>query len=115
MGSKASRQSVASAASDIYHGHFEEVHKVCEDFQKGNLTESLNKIMYLIGQLHSVGGAHYQYGAGSDADYPELWLMSNGKTILTQLITDAEASKLMEAASSLKTIRSELEQSRLVK
>ena len=108
MGYKASRE----AAAEIYHGHFEEVHQVCADFQKNNDTDSLNKIMHLIGHLHSVGGAQYQYG--NDANYPEVWLMSNGKTILTQLITDAEGSKLESAAKSLKTIRSELENSQLV-
>lgn len=108
MGYKGSRE----AAAEIYHSHFEEVHQVCEDFQKQNHFDSLNKIMHLIGHLHSVGGAQYQYG--KDADYPEIWLMSNGKTILKQLINDAEGCKLEDAAKSLKTICTELEQNRLV-
>lgn len=109
MGYQASR---VAAASDIYHNHLEEVHQVCEDFQKTNNYASLNKIMHLIGHLHSVGGAHYQYN--NDADYPEVWLRSNGKQILTQLITDAETSHLDTAVRSLKVIRGELEANKLV-
>ena len=108
MGYKGSRE----AAAEIYHSNFEHVHQVCEDFQKNNSFESLNKIMHLIGHLHSVGGAQYQYG--KDAEYPEIWLMSNGKTILTQLIDEAQANKLETAAKSLKNICSQLEDSSLV-
>ena len=112
MGISNNRQAVATAAADIYHNHFEEVHKACEEFQKVNNLESLNKIMHLLGHLHSVGGAPYQYS--QDADYPQIWLMSNGKTILNQLITDAQAARLEDTAKSLSVMCGKLEQSNIV-
>lgn len=105
-------QGRVTAASDIYHNHLEEVHQVCEDFQRKNHFDSLNKMMHLIGHLHSVGGAHYQYN--SDTDYPEVWLRSNGKAVLTELISDANEAKLDTAAKSLKIIKTELEENKLV-
>jgi hypothetical protein len=102
----------AQVAGEIYHNNFENVHQVCENFQKLNKLDSVNKIMVLLSQLHNASGAEYIYGANGSE--PEIWLMSNGKTVLKELISDAKGNNMATIVASLEKICAELEGGQLV-
>jgi len=106
---QASRQ----AAADIYHNNLENTHDVCEKFRRLNNLDSLNKLRMLLSQLHGASGAQYIYGT-DNAEHPNMWLCDNGKTILNQLITDAETSALTDSASVLRLFMKELEAQNLI-
>ena len=98
---------LAQVAGEIYHNNFENVHQVCENFQKINKLDSVNKIMILLSQLHNASGAEYIYGNNNSGS--EIWLMQNGKTIVKELIVDASANNLTNVIETLQKVCAELE------